>query len=64
MVERVWMESTLSPVCVSMGSLAATASMISTSVTPSPVSMEEFVMTGMGRINVPVLMATQESTVR
>lgn len=64
MVALVWMESMRSPACVYLASLAATASMISTSVTPNPASTEELVLTVMGRTSAPVLMATQESTVR
>lgn len=61
---RVWMESTRSPAFVCLDSLAAIASMISTSVTPNHASMEALVLTVMGRTSAPVLMATQESTVR
>lgn len=64
MVVPVWMELMPSPACVYLDSLAATASMISMSVTPNHVSMEVLVLTVMGRINAPVLTATQESTAR
>lgn len=52
------------PACVYLDSLAAIANMISMSVTPNHVSMEVLVLTVMGHINAPVLMATQESTAR
>ena len=58
------MESTLSPACVYLDSPAATVSMTSTSVTPNPVSMEALVSIVTGHTSAPVLMATQESTVR
>ena len=64
MVALVWMELMRSPACVYLDSLAATANMISMSVTPNRVSMEDLVLTVMGRTSVPVLMATQESIVR
>lgn len=60
----VWMELMHSPVCVYLDSLAATANMISMSVTPNRASMEALVLTVMGCTNAPVLMATQESVVR
>lgn len=60
MVEPVWMESTPSPACVSLVSLVATASMISTSVTPNRVSMEARARTATGPTSAPVLTATQE----
>lgn len=58
------MESMRSPAFVYLDSLAATANMISMSVTPNHASMEALVWTVMGRTNAPVLMATQESIVR
>lgn len=64
MVALVWMELMLSPACVYLDSLAVTANMISMSVTPNRASMEDLVLTVMGRTSAPVLMATQESIVR
>lgn len=52
----------LASVC--LDSLAATASMISMSVTPSPASMEAHVLTVMGPTSARVLMATLASTAR
>lgn len=60
----MWMASTPSPVSVCLDSLAATASMTSTSVTPSPASMAAHVLTVMEHISAPVLLATLELTVR
>lgn len=60
----VWMELMRSPACVYLDSLAATANMISMSVTPNRASMEELVLTVMGHTNAPALMATQELIVR
>lgn len=53
-----------SPAFVYLDSLAATANMISMSVTPNRASMEALVLTAMGRTSAPVLMAIQESIVR
>lgn len=64
MVAPVWMESMRSPAFVYLDSLAATANMISMSVTPNRASMEALVLTAMGRTSAPVLMAIQESIVR
>lgn len=64
MVAPVWMELMRSPACVYLDSLAATANMISMSVTPNRASTEDHVSTVMGRTSAPVLMATQESIVR
>lgn len=64
MVAPVWMESMRSLASVCLDSLAATASMISMSVTPSPASMEAHVSTVMGPTSARVLMATLGSTAR
>lgn len=64
MVAPVWMELMRSPACVYLDSLAATANMISMSVTPNPASMEVLALTVMGRTSAPVLMATWDSIVR
>lgn len=60
----MWMASMPSPVSVCLDSLAATASMTSTSVTPSPASMAAHVLTAMEHISAPVLLVTLELTVR
>lgn len=60
----MWTASTPSPVSACLDSLAATASMTSTSVTQSPASMAAHVLTAMGHISAPVLLATLELTVR
>lgn len=60
----MWMASTPSPVSVCLDSLAATASMTSTNVTPSPASMAELVLTVTEHISAPVPLATLELTVR
>lgn len=64
MAAPVWMESMPSPASVYQDLPAAIASMISTNVTQSHVSMAGLVLTVMGRTSAPVLMVTQESTVR
>lgn len=58
------MESMPSPACVYLDSLAATANMTSTSVTPNPASMEALVLIVTGHTNALVPMATLESIVR
>lgn len=64
MVAPAWMELMRSPAFVYLDSLAATANMISMSVTPNHASMEALVLTVMGRTSAPVFMATPESIVR